>query len=58
MVSNAIWVDDITQIILKSEFNLSKRGSNALLRDRLHKELGNLINLMGFFKLDGLMIKM
>ena len=34
------------------------RGSIAVLRYRMHKELGNLINLMGFVRLDVLMIKM
>ena len=42
---------DITQITLKSELLSQIRGSDVVLRDRIHKELGNLINLIRVIKL-------
>ena len=37
---------DLTQITLRSELLSQIRGSDVILRDRIHKELGNLINLI------------
>ena len=37
---------DITQITLRRELLSQIRGSVVVLRDRIHKELGNLINLI------------
>ena len=39
-------VCDTTQIILTSELLSQIRGSIAVLRDQIHKELGNLLNLV------------
>ena len=47
---------DITQITLRSELLSQIRGSVVVLRDQIHRELGNLINLIRFVKLDCLMI--
>ena len=49
---------DITQITLRSELLSQIRGSNVVLRDRINKELGNLINLIRFVKLVCLMFLM
>ena len=37
---------DTTQITLRGELLSQIRGSVAVLRDRIHKELGNLLNLV------------
>ena len=37
---------DTTQITLRSELLFQIRGSVAVLRDQIHKELGNLLNLV------------
>ena len=42
---------DITQITLRSELLSQLRGSVIVLRDRIHKVLGNLINLIRIDKL-------
>ena len=49
---------DITQITLRSELISLIRGSVVVLSDRIHRELGNLINLIRIVKLGGLMILM
>ena len=41
---------------LRSELLSQIIGSIVVLTDRIHKELGNLINLIGFVKQGGLMI--
>ena len=43
---------DITQITLMSELLSQIRGSIIVLRDQIHKELGNLVNLIRLVKLD------
>ena len=47
---------DITQIILKSELLSQIKGSVVVLRDQIHREIGNLINLIRFVNLGGSMI--
>ena len=47
---------DITQTTLRSELLSQIRGSVVVLRDRLHRELGNLLNLIRLVKLGCLMI--
>ena len=42
---------DLTQITLRSELLSQIRGSVVVLRDRIHRELGNLINLIRLIKL-------
>ena len=42
---------DLTQITLRSELFSQIRCSIVVLRDRIHKELGNLINLIRVIKL-------
>ena len=42
---------DLTQITLRSELLSQIRGSVVVLRDRIHRELGNLINLIKLIKL-------
>ena len=42
---------DLTQITLRSELLSQIRGSVVVLRDRILRELGNLINLIKLIKL-------
>ena len=42
---------DINQITLRSELLSQIRGSVVVLRDRIHRELGNLINLIKLIKI-------
>ena len=42
---------DLTQITLRSELLSQIRGSVVVLRDQIHRELGNLINLVRVIKL-------
>ena len=42
---------DLTQITIRSELLSQIRGSVVVLRDRIHRELGNLINLIRLIKL-------
>ena len=42
---------DLTRIILNSELLSQIRGSTVVLRDQIHKELENLINLIRVIKL-------
>ena len=42
---------DLTQITISSELLSQIRGSIVVLRDQIHKELGNLINLIRIVKL-------
>ena len=42
---------NITQITIRSELLSQIRGSVVVLRDQIHKELGNLINLIRLVKL-------
>ena len=44
-------INDLTQITLRSELLSQIRGSVVVLRDRIHRELGNLINLIKLIKL-------
>ena len=46
---------DITQITIRSELLSQIRGSVVVLRDQIHKELGNLINQIKIVKLGCLM---
>ena len=48
---NGLVLPDLTQIILRSELLSQIRGSTVVLRDQIHKELGNLINLIRVIKL-------
>ena len=43
---------DITQITLRNKLLSQIRGSVVVLRDQIHNELGNLINLIRLVKLD------
>ena len=47
---------DITQIILRTELLSQIRSSVVVFMDRIHIELGNLINLIRLVKLRSLMI--
>ena len=51
-IEETVNIGDITQITLRSELLSQIRGSVVVLRDRIHKELGNLINLIRLVKLD------
>ena len=42
---------DLTQITLKSELFSQIKGSVIVLRDRIHRELGNLLNLIKLINL-------
>ena len=44
-------INDLTQITLRSELLSQIRGSVVVLRDRIHRELRNLINLTRVIKL-------
>ena len=50
--SDKIWSGDLIQITIKSELLSQIRGSVVILRDRIYKELGNLIDLIRVIKLD------
>ena len=49
--SDKILSGNLTQITLKSELLSQIRGSVVVLRDQIHKELGNLIDLIRVIKL-------
>ena len=49
---------DITQITLRSELLSQIKGSDVVLRDQIHEELRNLINLIRFVKVVCLMFLM
>ena len=42
---------DLTHITLRSELLSQIRGSIVVLRDQIHKEVGNLINIIRLIKL-------
>ena len=48
---NVLQVSDLTQITLRSKLLSQIRGSVVVLRDRIHRELENLINLIRLIKL-------
>ena len=47
---------DLTQITLRSELLSQIKGSDVVLRDQIHRELGNLINLIKLIKLGCLLL--
>ena len=53
-----VWVRDITQITLRSDLLSQMRSSVVVLRDWIHKALGNLINIIRIVKLGCLMVKL
>ena len=55
---NLMVITDITQITIRSELLSQIGGSDVVLGDRIHKKLGNLINLIRFVKLVCLMFLM
>ena len=47
---------DLTQITLRCELLSQIRGSDVVVRDRIHRELGNLINLIKLIKVGCLLL--
>ena len=47
---------DLTQTTLRIELLSQIRGSVGVLRDQIHRQIGNLINLIRFVNLGGSMI--
>ena len=51
VVKTSFLLSDLPQITIRSELLSQIRGSVVVLRDQIHRELGNLINLIRVIKL-------